>query len=215
MLDIDEYLFFLGVHMLALISPGPDFLIVSRHALKARRLGVITGFGIATGLLFHITYCILGLGFIIAESPMTFMVIKYTGAAYLSFIGLRAVWHTLPSAQTSQSAAGPGTNRPVRRHVDITERRAFGTGVLTNILNPKCAVFTISLFASTVTTETSIATQVFYGANMIASTLVWFSLVSVCFSTGRVQRFFTRWSTVIDRSFGCLLVVLGIRVAIG
>ena len=77
---------------MALASPGPDFVIAARYALiHSRKIGVIAALGFAIGVVVHVTYVLLGLAALIAQSVIVFNIIKYIGAAYLFYIGVQAL----------------------------------------------------------------------------------------------------------------------------
>src|SRR5579863_5423615 len=83
-----EFLTISTIITLAVISPGPDFALVSRNALRySQKVGIMTSLGTGSGALFHATYCILGFAIIISQSVLLFNVIKYLGAAYLIYLG--------------------------------------------------------------------------------------------------------------------------------
>src|SRR5829696_6413293 len=79
--------------MLAAISPGPDFAMVTKNSLLySRRTGIYTALGVSVSLLIHAVYCIFGLALIISQSLLAFSIIKYLGAAYLIYIGIKSLW---------------------------------------------------------------------------------------------------------------------------
>jgi threonine/homoserine/homoserine lactone efflux protein len=84
-----EFMTITLIILLSTISPGPDFAIVSRNALRyTQKTGVMTALGVACGTLFHSIYCILGFAIIISRSLLLFNIIKYIGAAYLIYLGV-------------------------------------------------------------------------------------------------------------------------------
>src|SRR5438105_1483157 len=88
-----------GIHLLAVMSPGPDFIMTSRNSLRySRRTGIYTSLGLSLGTAVHITYALVGLGLLIAQSAALFNAIKLIGAAYLLFIGYKAL-RAKPSAE--------------------------------------------------------------------------------------------------------------------
>src|SRR5580700_10080824 len=79
---------------LAVIAPGPDFAVVVKNTLThSRRAGIITALGISCGVLFHMSYCLFGLAFMIKTNPLLFNIIKYIGCGYLVYIGIKAILH--------------------------------------------------------------------------------------------------------------------------
>ena len=115
--------------ILLLLIPGPAVLyIVSRSVGQGRPAGLISAIGIATGSLFHVVAATLGLSALLVSSAAAFQVVKYAGAAYLIYLGIR----TLRSSDANflQPASGQRSLRNI-----------FGQGVLVNLLNPKTALF--------------------------------------------------------------------------
>ena len=85
-----EWLAVITITIFAVISPGPDFAMVSRNSLAlSRRAGILTAFGIGLGVLVHVSYTLLGIGILIRETPAMFDILKLGGAAYLIWLGAR------------------------------------------------------------------------------------------------------------------------------
>lgn len=199
-----EFLTIATAHALAVASPGPDFALVLRQSLAhGRRTALCTSLGIGCGIGVHVTYCLLGLGFVLARSAAILGVVKYLGAAYLAFIG----WQAL--------RAKP---RPDDLDLNLkerapTDRAAWTTGFLVNVLNPKAALFFLALFPLAVSVTTPKPVQAGYGLWMAVATAAWFSLVSVLFTRTEVRRRFLRHGHWIDRALG--VVFLGFAVSLG
>jgi len=111
-------------------APGPNHLyIVTRSVSEGRRAGVVSALGVETGTLVHIVAAAFGLSALIASSAAAFNVVKYLGAGYLVYLGLRTLLRSAP-------ATTPGPV-PVRTSL----RRTYAEGVVVNVLNPKVALF--------------------------------------------------------------------------
>ncbi len=189
------------INLLGLISPGPDFIITVKQSLSSGRLaGYYTALGITAGISVHITYCILGLGLIISQSILALNVLKYAGAIYLIYLGVKAL----------RSKAEVATE--IRAVQSQTPVQAFRTGLLTNLLNPKATLFILSLFTVVVKPHTSIATQFSYGLMMATSTMLWFTLVSTVLTIKPIREQFQRFKHWIDRTMGVALIALGIKI---
>ena len=127
-----EWLAVISITILATISPGPDFAMVSRNALSlSRRAGMMTALGIGLGVLVHVSYTLLGIGVLIRESPGLFNILKLLGAAYLVWLGIQK-WRA-PVIPVDANAPA------VRR------RGLFLQGVLVNLTNPKAIIFIAAL----------------------------------------------------------------------
>ena len=133
MFNFENFYLFLSVSLLVNISPGPDMLYTAARSLsQGTRAGILSALGIFTGCLFHISAAVFGLSAIIRESIVIFSIIKYTGAAYLIYLGLR-------SLLIKKNAEDKIETLP-----SISYRKIFLQGMVTNILNPKVAIFFLS-----------------------------------------------------------------------
>lgn len=200
---MNEWIAVITITLLACISPGPDFAMVSRNGLLlSRRAGVFTALGIGMGVLVHVGYTLLGLGWVLQQSLWLFTVLKLAGAAYLVYLGINML-----------------RARPASEHADtsapaLSDLAALRSGFLTNALNPKTAIFIVSLFMGVVRLETGVAVQMAYGVFIAGAHVAWFSLVALCFSAGRVREKLLAARRWIDRVFGGLLVAFGASLAI-
>jgi RhtB (resistance to homoserine/threonine) family protein len=202
--SLPEFLTIVVVHGLAVASPGPDFAIVLRQSLRfGRKTAIWTSGGIGCGLAVHVTYCLLGLGYVLKNSALTLGAVKYAGAAYLAWVGFQAL-RSKPRAaiiDPADEAAAP------------TARQAWATGFLVNVLNPKVALFFISLFPLVVDPGTPRLIQAGYGVWMVASTIAWFSFVAVVFTQERVRARFLRHGHWLDRALGVVFLGLAASLA--
>lgn len=194
------------IHLLAVISPGPDFAMVTRNSLVySRKIAIYTSLGIALGISVHVLYSLLGIGLIISKSILAFNIIKYIGAGYLIYIG----WKSLKAkpAQNDQESAGI-----VQKEIPVMQ--AIRTGFFTNVLNPKATLFFLALFTQVIDPLTPKLIQLFYGIEMMIITFVWFSIVSFLFSNHLVKSKVTKFQHYIERVTGGVLIALGIKVAL-
>ena len=199
---LPEFLTIVVAHALAVASPGPDFALVLRQSLAhGRRAAIASSLGIGCGLSIHIAYCILGLGYFLKSTPIALAVVQYLGAAYLAWVGLQALRATARTSDVDLSTTGAPN-----------DRAAWTTGFVVNLLNPKAALFFISLFALGVDPHTPKWVQVGYGAWMTLATIAWFSFVSLVFTREEVRRRFLRHGHWIDRALG--LVFLGFAISL-
>lgn len=191
------------ITVFAVISPGPDFAMVSRNSLMlSRRAGVLTACGIGTGVLVHVSYTLLGVGLVIARSPALFAGLKLLGAGYLIRLGSKML---LARPQTETLDA------PITAPSDL---QALRVGFLTNALNPKTTVFIVSLFMQVVQRATPLATQIGYGGFIALAHVVWFAAVALFFSEGRIRVQILRVRLWIDRVCGVLLIGFGLALAL-
>lgn len=194
------------VHFLAVISPGPDFAMVTHNSIiHSRKTGIYTSIGIAVGILVHVAYSLLGIGFIIAKSIVLFNIIKFIGAGYLIYIGYKSL-RAKPSVQTETNVGIPKR--------DISPWVSFKMGFLTNALNPKVTLFFLALFTQIINPATPKIIQFAYGIEMMVITFVWFALVSLFFSNPLVRSKISKVQHYVERVTGAVLIALGIKVAL-
>jgi RhtB (resistance to homoserine/threonine) family protein len=199
-------------HLLAVVSPGPDFAMVVRQSVAhGRRAAIWTSVGIGSAILVHVTYALLGIGILLRAYPLAFMVVKFVGAGYLAWIGLKA----LTSRPLSETSAAPGLGeKDISSPKDPTRRAAWITGFLTNIFNPKATLFFVAIFATLIDPATPKSIQAAYGLWMSVTTMAWFSAVSVMFTRERMRRAFLKGGHWIDRIMGAVLIAFAAALAL-
>ncbi len=193
-----------ALHLFAVMSPGPDFALIMRQSIiYGRKASIVTSIGIGIGILFHIFYCIIGLGYIISEHESLFIIIKLTGALYLIFIGYKSL------TTKSEIKIDKKTN-DISPSVFIS----FTTGFLTNILNPKATLFFLSLYTFIVNEQSNFTIQLFYGIWMSAVTTLWFCLLSIILTNEKFTRNINKFSFYTQNATAIMLIIIGIRLLI-
>lgn len=193
-----EFLTVALVHLLAVASPGPDFAVMVRQSLRqSRPLAWLTAAGIGTGILVHVSYSLLGIGLIIQQSLALFSVLKVVGALYLTWIAIQCL-RAKASGITVDSTGSQDQGRWA----------AFRLGFLTNALNPKATLFFVSLFSVVIDPHTPVLVQTAYGVYMAFATGIWFAAVASFFALPQVRQGFARFGHWLDRTMGCVLVLL-------
>lgn len=199
-----EILTVTGIHMAALISPGPDFAIVVRNSLVfSRAAALATALGIALGVMIHVSYILLGLGALICQTLWLFMGLKILGAGYLLYIGYQGLRAQKTIVNEAQEVAA----------AELTLFQAVRSGILTNALNPKAMLFILSLFTVVIAPEAPRALLSLYAGIIFVTTLMWFSLVALFLSTPRIKQAFVRSKHWIERLTGGALFALGAKLA--
>lgn len=187
------------VTLLAVMSPGADFALVTRNSyLYGRHLGMCTAYGIAMGVWVHISYSLIGLTFLQQHLPSLIRLIQYIGAAYLIYIGYKTF---------SQAPILFDENSN-----QITRWQAFRHGFLTNSLNPKTTLFVMSIYAQVMTTTNNLHTLIGYGIFISGSHLAWFCLVALFCSTPFIRNKILARQISINRVIGCILSALGLSL---
>lgn len=187
----------------SMLSPGPDFILVTRNSLLLpRRQALATALGIITGCFVHATYCVLGLAVIITQSVMLFSVLKYAGGCYLIYLGIKCLFAR--PAPDVEAAANGATH--------IGTGQAFRQGLLCNLLNPKLAVFLLSLFTQFISADATWQQKALVAGVFAGEALIYWPLLVVLLQRPEIRAGFGRFRLYIDRVCGALLVGLGLRV---
>lgn len=202
----DNLAAFATVWLVALAIPGPDFVLVLRHASRGSRTGRAAGLGVACGLCVHLAAAVLGVSAILAHSAAAFTVVKLLGAAYLCLLGARALLGSFRGGRRVSAAVdGP---------VPVGRGRAFGHGFLTNVLNPKAVVYFLSLLPQFFDSSAPVLPQtLLFGGTAVVIALVWWMLFVAL--VGQVRAVLARPAVRrgIDRVTGVLFLGFGVRLA--
>ena len=195
------------ITILAVISPGADFAMVTRNSLlHGRRAGVLCALGIALGVQVHVFYTMFGVGLLIAHAPALLQGIKLIGAAYLVWIGWKTLSaKALPGGETAAHGAGTAP---------LSTLAALRMGFLTNALNPKTTLFVVSTYTQVVHAGTPLVAQFGYGVFMSAAHAVWFALVAAVFASGALRRSLLARQRIVDRVIGVILIGLGLALGL-
>jgi threonine efflux protein len=190
-----------AVDLLAAISPGPNFVVVTQAALARAHAFVV--FGIVTANLAWCAAVALGLSALIGAAPRLYVAVKIAGGAYLVYLGVR-LW--LSSGAEPSSAP--------RRAPEGSLRGAYVRGLLTNLTNPKSAVYFGSVFTLFVGPRTPAWVQLAAVAIVVFDTVLWYATVAALFSREPVRRLYAAARRPIDRAAGAVMVGFGARLAL-
>ncbi len=175
-MDVNSYIYFIFIITLLVMSPGPNgFLVAKTVPASGRTAGFCNVAGFMAAFYIHGVLSILGLSAILSQSKIAFDVIKYIGAAYLVWIGLKALISIFKKQSIKVNV--PLTSRK------ITLSKAFGEGLLTNIFNPKPSIFYLAVFPQFIEGEAGAAALML----LLVSTHaiingIWFSILVILFS---------------------------------
>ncbi len=198
---------FVAVSAVVICTPGQDTALTIRNTLSGgRRAGVATALGVSLGQAVWTLAASAGLVALLSASEPAFRALKLFGAAYLVYLGAVSLWSAL-------SRRKPAKYQIDTKSVSLTPRRALGQGAISNLGNPKMAIFFASLLPQFAPEgDGAFAALLALGLLFCALTLAWLSLYAVAiarlsaFLTGRVRR-------SIDAVTGIVLVAFGIRLA--
>ena len=196
-----------GIHALAVISPGPDFLLVSKYSLSAsKKIAVIASLGIACGIAVHTCLALFGIALLISESHFLYVSMQYFGALYLAFIGYSSLRSSVSKKEGIETVEE-------KINISISLKQAFISGFMTNVLNPKAILFFLAIFTQVIGEKTSIIIKALYGLEMTIATFCWFTLVATVFSSKRIRTRILSYQKQIDMIFGFALILMAIFVA--
>ncbi len=204
---IVEFSLVAGAHLLAVASPGPDFAIVLQQSIeRGRNVAIWTSVGIGTGILIHVANALIGIDILLAHCPAAFDALKYAGAAYLFWLGAKALF-----AKKRTPENEPGETPPAEGNRE-SAHGPFLKGLTVNLLNPKAVLFIVGLFTA-VSQETPLSLKIGYGIWMALVTIIWFVLVSFFFTEPRIRAVFLKTGLWFERIMGVFLIALAIRLA--
>jgi RhtB (resistance to homoserine/threonine) family protein len=205
MFGIHDFVLFVTTGILLNLTPGPDTVyILGRSIAHGRRAGVASALGICVGSLFHTCAAALGLSAFLATSAWAFTAVKLAGAAYLIFLGVRAL------LERNRDLAIPA-------HFKRTDAAAaFRQGILTNMLNPKVALFFLAFLPQFIDAATPSKTIAFLvlGLTFVITGAIW-CLMLAWFSSAFSARLreSPTVATLLNRIVGSLFIFLGLRLA--
>ena len=209
-----------GVILLANMSPGPDFVIVTRNALMSgRRAGMTCAAGIAAGVFVWAVVTAVGISGLLAASAVAFTVVKLAGAAYLVFLGVQSLlsaWRSRDpghARETAGDVAPSAAGAPARRVPSM--RTAYLQGVISTVLNPKPALLFLTFLPQFVDTSRAVLPQILFLATVhIVIGLIWLTIYAHLIH--RAHRTLTRSDVKrwLEGATGVVLIALGLRVAV-
>jgi len=208
MMESSSYwLFFFAAAVAINISPGPDMVyIISRTVAQGRKAGIASMLGLSSGALVYVFATALGLSALLSTSLIAFNILKYTGAAYLIYLGIKSL-----------RSKGATFDISAQKNAISTPWKAFRQGVLVDILNPKVAIFFMAFLPQFVRPELgrTSAQLITLGILVILTAIVIeFSIVLTAAQTTKFVRKNRRFSVWLDRVLGSVLIGLGLRLAL-
>lgn len=200
-----EALAFLAVATVVIVTPGPDTaLTIKSTLLGGRRAGVATALGVASGQALWALAASVGLAALVAASEPVFRILQLVGAAYLVVLGAQALLAAARSAPRREGAGSP------RRS---TAGPAFRQGILSNLVNPKMAVFFTSLLPQLAGSHPSFGMLLGLGLALSALTCVWLCAYAVVVARAGELLLRPRVRRATEAVMGAALVALGLRMA--
>lgn len=211
MLPPENLLLFVPAMALLVMLPGPDFALVSRVSLlDGARQGMAAACGVALGITVHTACAIAGISAAIAASAPLFRLLKYAGAAYLFWLGVQSL-----RQKARPLGAEEGQEAVVACGHQVSTRRAFRQGFLTNALNPKAILIFLTLLPQFMAPAADVAPQLLeMGAIIAVECLVWYLFLAQIL--GSVRRVFgnPRFQLWLHRVTGAVFLGFGLRLAL-
>ena len=205
MIDPTKFILFVGISWALIIAPGPDMLyVITRGVTHGRKAGMLSAIGVICGILVHTTAAAFGLTLILQTSALAFLIVKYLGAIYLIYLGIKA-WKDKSTFNVQASTS------------NASFRKIFWQGVLSNVLNPKIAIFFLAFLPQFIDKGSSHVTLQMV---ILGLTFAFFGLcflLVVGFSSGTIGSWLTHrphYAQSLQRLAGGILIGLGIRLAL-
>ena len=203
-MTLAAFLAFAGLTLLGAISPGPAVLMSARTGLtEGFRTGAVLALGIGAGAVFWGAAAMFGLNLLFAFAPGLLWALKIIGGACLIWMGW-TLWRAAPEPLDTADA------RPVPR----TVLSAFWLGLATQLANPKPAVLLSAIFLGTIPPATPAWIYAALLAVLFCNETLWNIAVVRVFSLDRSRRVYLSLKTIIDRCFGGILALLGLKIAV-
>ncbi|WKD61713.1 Threonine efflux protein [Corynebacterium ciconiae DSM 44920] len=198
---------FLVANTIGMVSPGPDTVLIVRLAGRSRHQALAAALGIVTGATFWTALTVAGMAQVLQRFPDLLGVLQLLGGCYLMYMGAsiaRAGWRARRnSPHIPEAAVAP-----------VKVRRAYLTGLATNLSNPKIVLFMAAVLSQFLPVGASLGVHLIYIGAVSLSALLWFTTLAFVLSTRRVSRAMLGLSPQIDMVSGAVFVLIGLSVAI-
>ena len=203
-----QFLSILGLFYLTVITPGPDFLAVVQASLnKGLKSGVCTALGIGCGLLFHCTYSVLGISWLIQQYPVAFSVIRILGGLYIGYLGIQSL--------RSKSIAPIDENSNEPKEESVFSRGGFITGLLVNLLNVKAMVWFIFFFSSVIPESFGLSLRALFALCSLIGATVIFCLLALFISQQTVRTTLQKMGRTVNIIIGLAFLFIAIDILYG
>jgi len=199
---------FLLAGILLNLTPGADTMyILGRSISQGKKSGILSALGISSGALLHCGFAVLGLSIVLAQSALAFSIVKYIGAAYLVYLGIKSFWSSATGNASIAEEMGSS----------MSYSKIYLSGILTNVLNPKVALFFLAFLPQFIDPEYAKNALPFLllGLTFVATGTLWCLLLAIFSSklANKIRKYPNIQNTF-NKSTGVLFVVLGIQLAL-
>jgi RhtB (resistance to homoserine/threonine) family protein len=205
-MGVENFLSFIITALIFIMTPGIDTIFILNKSIgQGRRAGIYSTLGINTGVLVHTIFAALGLSLIVAKSAFAFMVLKYLGAAYLIYLGITKIISKTNIVHTA-----------VAEQTLHTNKQNFISGLITNVLNPKVALFFLAFFPQFINPKliNTPAPFIILGLTYALLGVLWFLVVAL-FSAAFARKFTDnpKMSKWMNTASGVVFIMMGIKIA--
>ena len=189
------------ITLLAVITPGSDFVITIKNSISTSKVsGIYTALGISVAILVHTLYTLIGIGFFLSKSETLLLTIRIIGALYLIYLGIFSIINSGHIEVISFKKR------------KISNIDSFRSGFFTNLFNPKATIFYLSIFTQIVSNKTPLLIKIFYGISISLVCFTWFSLVAIILNDLKVKAKFLKFQKPIEVFLGLALIGFGLNI---
>ena len=197
---MNEFLTVVFLHLFAVMSPGPDYVLISRQSIRyGRKIALWSAGGIGVGILFHSVLAATGILILIASNDFYLSILKLICCSYLLYLGISSIVNTSDFNQTSLQK-----NR-------WSSSGGFLVGLLTNITNIKALLFFITLFGVVLNTQHK-EILLIYGIYMAVATFIWFAFISFIFTSDIFRSRFIDYFKFFEKLLGVVLIMIAVQI---
>jgi threonine/homoserine/homoserine lactone efflux protein len=199
-MTLTTWLSLVAICCLGAMSPGPSLAVVLRHTVSnGRAHGIATAVSHAVGVALWALLTVWGLAVVVVEWPLMYKLLTYAGAAYLMWMGIKALRSNGAGPMNVEQASAPMSE-------------AARDGLMVSLLNPKLAFFFIALFSQFVSAELVLADKLIMTGTASVIDAVWYIIIAVALSHSKVLEKLQKRSATIDKISGVILLGLALRV---
>ena len=194
------------IMLVAMLSPGPDLILVLKNSRFGFRQGSATALGISSGLVVHCILALAGVAVLLTTSKALYLLVRLGGALYLIYLGIRILTALFMGNQTLV--------RVNLKSESVTARRCYLEGLVTNILNPKVTIFILSIFTQFISPQAPLSARALVAGVLLLECVIFWTLLGAFIQLRGFQNLLLRIGKYIDAVFGLALVGLGVKIAL-
>ncbi|MBG07673.1 MAG: hypothetical protein CME68_02880 [Halobacteriovoraceae bacterium] len=200
---IYEYWSLVVIMFLAMMSPGPDFILVIKNGQHGFKSGLATSLGITLGFTIHTCFVIFGFSYIITQNPVLKDTVSFCGALYLFFLALK-IWKG-----SKEHINEPNSKSTIKR---VSLKDSLKEGFLCNMLNPKVLLFILSFFTQFLPQNLILETKLKISLVLIFECMLIWSLLGLILQFKPIKKLMFNWKSVIDRILSTALFIFSIQI---